>query len=462
MGTMTYIAGGHSANHSKAWSDFGHVKMLECWASELKSLAGKEGTAETWRLTGRAAMLVHNDLPASKQMLQKVATEAGMAFVELSSDDWVESVLENDQPDTTQPTFFFIKQGGWSGKSENDERIRGFQEQLPEYLSGIDPTIAHVYATCGSQFSELASPLRSVGAFDRHFVVPNLSMDELGARFIDQVGKDRCDNTLLEHSGKVGKLLDIEFGDIRRRSLIALAMQRRAHREQRKVGFMDLVYFGCHGSQESDASPALSEKVSHQVAIHEAGHALVCMVDSLGKNIPEFSSIVPTQKFSGVVTDSYAYHQSIEGEASYLENRHQIRNTLAGRAAEEVVFGAENASAWSASSDLQKATAIATALVGRCGFPAELENEGSCTSNCYVVDDEPSDTEKAYIETHTRIFLRRQYAVVVGQIREYRPLLERIAEMLLKERALDQADMDALWKEEMSKRNLRLSPKNDG
>ena len=437
-------------SRSSAFYKLGRVSMLEQWSVELSRLVQKWTSPPRWHIVGRAVMLVLEDQKKVIRMLQEVAKSSGMGFVELDPGVWMESVLSGEYPDTDEPTLFHIRQGQWSiqpeGYSEDQERIRQFQLKLPKYLSDIPPERVMVFATSGEAFTSLSEPLRSLGAFDRHFIVPDSSLEERGNHFLDAVGRSICGASLLEHPHKIGKVLDEEFDDPRREGLAQISLQRLAHREGRLLQFNDLAFIGSYGTSETDRFPDFSEKTMRKVASHEAGHALIAIVDSDEENIPEIVSLVANHAFKGLMTDSYVYQASLDGRFSYRDIRHMIRVLLAGRAAEELVNGPEHMGVWSARDDLVHATSRARDLVGRYGFPENLEDVGTTQFNLAVCDKEPSISQDARMDEKSSIFLSRQYAAVMEMLQMHQRFLDALTEKLLQERYLDQKEIAEIWR----------------
>lgn len=432
-------------------SPAGLGNSLATWVGELNALAAMEAARRPWDLVGRAVVMFHKDRQFAIAMLRGVARDAGLAFREADGDEWMAAVRGGTYPEHSEPTLFFFPPGEWSapleGLSPSASELRDFQERLPRYLSAFPPEQRVIFATWAEEAGEISPALRSAGAFDRRFIFAAQAYEARGQRFLEGVGTEICETSLLSSPGKVGKLLDMEFDDPRREGLLGLAMRRLAYREGRRLRFQDLVRFGTYGTSDGDRLPTPSAATLARVALHEAGHVVVSVIDSAGRNIPEFASVIPGHRFRGVVADSYGYHQSLEDRMSYRESRHMIRSSLAGRAAEELVLGVEEAGAWGAHQDLLNATRWAGDLLGRCGFPENLELAGSCRANLAVVDKECSPFQEIRIERQVRHFLARQYEAVLAILKTHRELLERVAAVLQAERLLDQASIASLWAE---------------
>src|SRR6185312_5511832 len=214
--------------------------------------------------------------------------------------------------------------------------------------------------------------------------------------FIERVGAAHCDESITGQSAKVGKLVRCMYEDERRLKLAALRTRRFVARSGRPLEFLDLVNLAHCGFAEADALPAPAERFSRQTAYHEAGHAVVAVIDSRGENIPEFASIRPTAQYNGVVVQSYAYGLDGGDFETYTDLRERVRISLAGRAAEELVFGPERISN-GCMEDLKTATDRAGTAFALWGFAPSMEREGQSSSNLAIVDcDTISASETAH------------------------------------------------------------------
>lgn len=434
------------------WTEFGRVGKLQSWVEELKKIKESQPSAKDWRLIGRGVVICHPVEELRMPLVKKIAQEAGYEHVALSGESFFEWVHENKALPSDKPTIFLVEQGVWSSKIEGDkkaaEQLVDFQtNEVPKYLASLPDDQAVVFVVTGQSYADLEPPLRAVGAFDRRFDVADFTLPELGTWFLNLIGTDLCDDSLFLDPGKVGKLINDEFDDRRRQRLIALHLQRLANRGCRKVCFDDLVYFAVHGGSETEHAPEESAEMLHRIAVHEAGHVLISILDTNGRNVPDFASIVPGRHFKGVVTDSYAYSFALTGRYTYEDSRHKIRVQLAGRVAEAVALGPTHVGSFAARSDLRNATIWAKELIGMHGFSAEQENPDAIRNNLAVIEDEASTSEAAHIEQQTRLFLKRQYEAVELMILENKTFLDAITYALLEKQILNQADISAIFRD---------------
>ena len=131
-------------------------------------------------------------------------------------------------------------------------------------------------------------------------------------------------------------------------------------------------------------------------------------------------------------------------EIDQIAVRHRIRICLAGRAAEEVVFGCHEIGTRGLTNDLENATTMTTRMFATCGMQLDIDDRGCSSDNLAVVVDTPSPSEMAHVERLTRQFLGNQYRAVLALLEQNRDLLDAIAEALLEQRFLSQEALSTI------------------
>lgn len=428
------------------WSVYGRVGMLKKWIDELRAAADTEAKANPqWDLIGRAVMVVHPDKTQHKEVIAKVAVEANYNLIELNEGKFMEWVETNHTPEDSCPALVYVPQGVWSAKYENTDKapdnVQAFRNKFAKYLNDLATDLALCFVTSGDSFANLDSELRNVGQFDRRFEISEHTLETKGDLFLDKIGRGNCDETLLGYPEKVGYLIEDEFTGIRGQSLIALSMKRRAHHQSRKVGFDDLVQFALFGGGESDHPQNTRPDFTKRVAIHEAGHALVAILDSDFKNIPDYVGIIASSNSGGKVSDCYRFSLDHYGQRTFRYIKHSIRVLLAGRIAESIALGAEEVSFWGARSDLLNASRIAKDLVGKAGFCANYDSEHPHEVNLLVSDEEFGVPEDIYAARNARTFLKNQYIETETILKQNMDLLSHVAQVLIQRKVLTQLEI---------------------
>lgn len=424
------------------WSKPERFAPIKAWVKDLTAIAHGDVTVTlSWDIVGRAAMVINDSKDYSVKVIRQVAQDSGYQLKELAADKVFE-FFAGGFAEVQEPTIVLMPLGIWSAETKdhaNAEEIKEFHKKFSEIMAQIPENKHLVFVTYGDDVRGLVEDLRSHGAFDRRFFVDDVSLFDRGLAFVEMLPRDICGQTLLANPVEVGQVLECEADDDRRAGLIAIALKRLAHREQRPVEFCDLVNFALHGTGEyvPNESP---KGFKHSIALHEAGHALISILDSAGVNIPDYAGIVPSVGTLGQVSASYEFLASLPSVGNYKYKRHLVRVLLAGRAAEQLTVGIEDMSVTSARGDLRHATDIAKDLIGRYGISPTMEDESTAGSNLLLkCGPDTSDAEKHRIENAARLFLARQYDVVLEQLRANRTLLEAIANRLVEHQVLDKA-----------------------
>ena len=314
------------------------------------------------------------------------------------------------------------RRGRENGHNEDDRTLNQFLVEL----DGFDPSVGVVVVGATNRAEDLDPALLRKGRFDRSVTValPTVSEREeilalhvrdRGVPLDPGVDLTRLARLMVGTSGaELAALLN---------EAAILAVKTRStcvtwsHIEEAR----DRVLLG-----RAREGFAVSETERRLVALHEAGHALAgvlyCAADPLHK-----VTIQPRGRAMGVAFFQ-PDHESHLSSREYLEG--QIRKGLGGRAAEEVVYGADRITS-GASSDLQHTTRIAKQMVYRLGMGA--------TTGLIVFDP---DSGPVSSETHIRMdqdvrdILESSYRIVLECMRTHRRPLEALAEALLAQETL--------------------------
>jgi hypothetical protein len=432
----------------RPWEGFSGCEAVRAWAEDLKSVLSCKSDRQEWALAGRAAVIVNEDMNYCREILQRVASDNGLNFSVIAANEVMDmSPLSGLKQ--FAPTLVYLEPGRWmKAKGDRDEseriaeNVRNFQTSLADWLKGFDPKSPVIYVVSTGKLESIAKCLRNVGGFERFMSLPEQPMETLAEKFLDQIGKACCSESLLSSPGKLGKLLKSETDN--QRKLAVLCIQRLQRRKNRLLEFIDLVHAFSHSLQEEGASAIEMDELRQQVAYHEAGHAVVAMLDSDGRNIPEYTSIVPSVAFTGIVVESYAFHHVHDDLNTYRNLRHNIRVCLAARAAEEVAFGIENVSSAS-SGDLENASRSAFKAFLYWGFVPQMETGLRAARNLGVVFGPASDSEMSHAEVLVREFLEQEYEAAKFMLEQNRSLLDAVAVRLISDPILDQQELGEIF-----------------
>jgi len=165
--------------------------------------------------------------------------------------------------------------------------------------------------------------------------------------------------------------------------------------------------------------------------VHESGHALAALSSATGAREVTYVSIVPRMDGSLGFTASTPPQGAVMTRPEVLD---RLRTILAGRAAEEVVYGRELVSLSAGggeSSDLAVATRIATSVVCTSGF-------GGVRSLQWT----PQPTAAQMLQVDG--LLSGAYRAAVRLLKDERATLDRIAAALVDKQELDGAAVQRL------------------
>ena len=177
---------------------------------------------------------------------------------------------------------------------------------------------------------------------------------------------------------------------------------------------------------------AMNDHEKRVVAYHEAGHALCSeLLPSVVDKVHKIS-IVPRGKALGYVLN-------LPEEDRYLKSREELLDhlvvLLAGRVAEDVVFGAVTTGA---ADDLNKAYEISRAMVTDYGM-SSMGSRAIPISDYSVSDDTRRRVDEAQEELADTAYGRATELIVAN-----RPLLEKLASRLLENEVLERPEIERI------------------
>lgn len=416
----------------------GNIGMTR-WVEHIGELLIESTVREDWYVIGSAAILEHNVERQAFDIAQSVAERLGVPLVE-----WTDRYEE-----VVGPAILYVDRAYW-GKRNRKQVLDGDYELVsPELVAALhrisevfDPSKPIIMILSCYDFTHVPESLRCIGKFDRRFDCRARSIQEIGTEFLEWLGWDLCDQTLQAKTKQVGRLLRGEGMGDRRQGLIVAALRRRIRDEARLLKLRDVVHFVLHGTSEFDVTDNHAKGL-YRVAVHEAGHAVVAMVDSDGADIPDYASIGSSHDFGGITTHSYSHRMEDDFDQSVV--LHQVRNMLGGRAAEEIVFGLMGMGTRGNSGDLENVTNLTLEMYLHCGMLSDFEDAGTSTDHLIVAASDPLPHQIQRAEEAARAFVAKQYCVVLQQLCDNRALLDAVTHELNTKQLLDCDDFAKLW-----------------
>ena len=301
------------------------------------------------------------------------------------------------------------------------EQIQGFDAGAPVIVIGA------------TNYAEKVDPaLRRAGRLDQVVQIPLPNIEGLHRIFEYYLKPYRADNEV-EADVAERQLAELAFGltgaDV---EFFVRGASRRARRDMRKITQADLLAEVTRRPRRPDSAPRLDAEGMRRVAVHEAGHATASLLGSLRGAQLSFVTIIPR------MDGSLGFVASVPSENDVLTRRtmmEQVESVLAGRAAEEIVYGAADvglgAGGASESSDLAVATSMATMLVCQSGL-------GSNKALHWT--KQPTLAQEKQIDR----LLRQAYQSIVSKLTTERWLLEEVARLLVERQEIGGAELRAV------------------
>ena len=407
----------------------------------------------------KGALLVGPPGTGKTLLAKAVAGEAKVPFFSLAGSEFVEMFVGMGaakvrdlfkQATEKAPCIVFIdeidtigkKRDNANGIGGNDEREQTLNQLLTE-MDGFDATKGVVILAATNRPDSLDKALLRPGRFDRRIPV---ELPDLAGRIA----------ILKVHAKDVKMDTDIDFATIGHATsgasgaelanIINEGALRAVRMGRDKVTQSDLeesVELVIAGYQRKGA--VINERDKKTIAYHEIGHALVAA---------RLKDAAPVHKITIIPRTSGAlgYTMQVEEVERVLMSREDAFNQLAiltaGRSAEEVVF---NSITSGASNDIEKATALARAMVTRYGMSEYFDMVAlEQVVNPYLGSDGSmvcsSDTA-ARVDSEVGDIIRKAHRQAIEILKANRDLMDKLAKHLLEKETITGEEFQAILKE---------------
>ena len=428
----------------------------------------------------KGALLVGPPGTGKTLLAKAVAGEAHVPFFSLSGSDFVEMFVGVgasrvrdlfEEAKKNAPCIIFIDEIDAIGKSRdsrfgggNDEREQTLNQLLAE-MDGFDSSKGILILAATNRPEILDPALLRPGRFDRRIIVerPDLkgrvNILKVHSKDVSLDESVDLDAIALATSGAVGSDL---ANMINEAAILAVKNGRMAVSQKDLYEAVEVVLVG---KEKKDR--ILSQEERKIVSYHEVGHALLSALQKDAEPVQKITIVPRTMGALG-------YVMQVPEEEKYLNSKTELEamlvGLLAGRAAEEIVFGNVTTGA---SNDIEKATQIARAMITQYGMSekfglmglASVENQylgGQATLNC-------GDATATEIDHEAMLMLKNAYDQAKDILVQHREALDKIAAFLIERETitgkefmeiLHQVEGTAL--EEQQPENIALETKEDG
>lgn len=454
-------------NENKSTVTFDQVAGLEEAKQEVKEIVDFLKDPQRYTKLGAKipkGVIIVGPPGTGKTLLAKaVAGEAQVPFFSLSGSEFVEMFVGVgasrvrdlfNRAKEKAPCIVFIDEIDAVGRSRgrnalysgaNDERESTLNQLLTE-MDGFGTNTGVIVLAATNRADILDPALLRPGRFDRHIYLelPNqLERKEIFKVHLKPLVLGASVDTDFLASQTPG-FSGADIANICNEAALIAARKKKEKIE--KQDFMDAIFRIIAGLEKK--SKIISTEEKKIIAYHEAGHAVVSWlleyIDPLMK-----VSIIPRGKSLGA--------------AWYLPEERQIRTateftqrlcaTLAGRAAEEIIFGEVSSGAVD---DLEKVTKDAYTMVAYFGFNKKIGNvsfyDSTGRSETSLQKPYSEDTGKL-IDEEVRKLIEDNYQQAKAILTEHRQDLTTIAELLLQKEVVFNEELENI----LGKRGHRIT-----
>ena len=427
----------------------GNEEALESMKEVIDFIKNPEKYARYGARLPRGVILYGPPGTGKTLLAKAVAGEAGVPFYAVSGSDFVQIYVGVGasrirhlfkKAREAKKCVIFIdeidalgkkRDGGIDGGG-NDERDQTLNALLSE-MSGFQDNEGIVVIAATNRLDTLDEALLRPGRFDRHI---EIGLPDINAR--KKILKLHSKNKPLAESVDIEELAyqTVYFSGAKLESLMNEAAIFAARRNSGRIEMQDIekaFYTVVAGFEKKDRS-SISEEDRKITAFHEAGHALITRL-LVPENRVTKVTIIPSTKGAG------GFSMSIPPDRMYYKKKdmeNSIRIMLAGRGAEEVIFGQDNITT-GAANDLERATEIILNMVRRFGMKSS-----SGLLNYDVLYRNGMQQLQSDILEECKMTLATLYEEVKDILIKNKNLLSAIAQSLLEKETLNEKDLDKI------------------
>lgn len=414
----------------------------------------------------KGALLVGPPGTGKTLLAKAVAGEAKVPFFSLSGSEFVEMFVGMGasrvrdlfkQAQQNAPCIIFIDEIDAIGKSR-DARYGGDSEreqtlnQLLSEMDGFDSAKGIFILAATNRPEVLDKALLRPGRFDRRIIVEKPDLKGRVAILKVHAKNVRLDDTVdfqalaLATSGAVGSDL---ANMINEAAINAVKHGRDVVSQNDLLEAVEVVLVG---KEKKDR--IMGEQERRMVSYHEVGHALVSALQKDSEPVQKITIVPRTMGALG-------FTMNVPEEEKFMNTKAELLAMLVqfvgGRAAEELVFDTVTTGA---ANDIERATAVARAMVTQYGMSEEfglmglesIENrylDGRAVQNC-------ADETAAQVDAVVKRMLQEAYDTAKKLLSDNMDALHRIAAYLIeKETITGKEFMDILHQVQAEREEAR-------
>lgn len=379
-------------------------------------------------------------------MAKALASEAGVPFFAVNGSDFVQiyvgvgagrirdlfkkakekgkAVIFIDEIDAIGKKRSMRADGG------SDERDQTLNALLSE-MSGFKNSEGIVVIAATNRLDTLDEALLRPGRFDRHIEV-NLPDVKDRQRILELYCKDKP----MAHDVDLYKIaqLTVYFSGAKLENLVneAAILAVKENSEYITMEHLDKALSIVIAGSEKKNKDIIKEDDRKITAYHEAGHALITKLTS--NSLVRKITIIPSTKGAGGYTLTIPEDKTYHTKKGLLD---MIKIYIAGRAAEEIIFGEENITT-GASNDIQKVTEIVLGMFKDYGMFKETG-----LLNYSVIQEHTQIDSKTIVEQANHL-VSILYDEVKEMIIENVDKLHALAKELLEKETIYEEDINRI------------------
>lgn len=389
-------------------------------------------------------VILYGDPGTGKTLLAKaLASEANVPFYYASGSDFVQMYAGVGasrirelfkKARANEKAVIFIDEIDAIGKkrssspdTSSDERDQTLNALLTE-MSGFNSSDNIIVLAATNRLDTLDEALLRAGRFDRHIEVP---LPDIKSR--EEILNLYCKNKPIAKNVNIKKLAEITvyFSGAKLENLVneAAILAAKNNKDVIDHSDFDKAYEIIIAGFEKKDRSYINETDKQITAYHEAGHALVSRILLPNVKVKKVS-IIPSTKGAGGYTLNIPPNTMYYTKANLINN---IKVALAGRAAEDIIFGKANITT-GAEGDIKHATNILLSMIKHYGM---FDDTG-------MLNYELIEGSSHKIFELSSKFINDLYTEVLNLLNENKEKLDKIAFTLIEKELLEEEELSLL------------------